>query len=350
MKFSQFVPVSIALAFGLAARSAHAVLSISTVYVGDLSNPADPTTGLGTVDYGYSIGKYEVTISQYTAFLNSVAKTDTYGLWNSQMSSPTSTRGISRSGVSGNYSYTVIGTGTRPITYVTWFDTARFVNWLNNGQPTGLQTAATTETGAYSLNGAISGGGFTRLASAAYALPTDAEFYKAAYYQPAATGGDADGYWLFPTRSNTQPNSRNGSTTDPNSANYYYDDGIANGYNGGYAVNNSTSYTIESVLTPVGAFTLASSYYGTFDQGGNAAEWNELASGSSHLLLGGGFGSPGVVLQSDMSYNFSQPQMIYGDVGFRIVAIPEPGSASWLGLGAVCLISQRPRANKAARL
>src|SRR5205085_10833590 len=124
---------------------------------------------------GYLMGKYEVTLNQYAAFLNNVAKTDTYGLYNSQMSAPPPTRGIARSGVSGSYTYSVIGTGNRPVVYVSWFDAARFVNWLHNGQPTGLQNAATTETGAYALNGATSGVGFTRSASAQYWLPSAQE-------------------------------------------------------------------------------------------------------------------------------------------------------------------------------
>lgn len=44
------------------------------------------------------------------------------------------------------------GSGARPITYVSWFDAARYTNWLHNGQGTG-----DTETGAYTLNGATSG-------------------------------------------------------------------------------------------------------------------------------------------------------------------------------------------------
>ena len=39
----------------------------------------------GAVDYNYSIDKYDVTLGQYTQFLNAVAKTDTYGLYNSYM-------------------------------------------------------------------------------------------------------------------------------------------------------------------------------------------------------------------------------------------------------------------------
>ena len=45
----------------------------------------------------------------------------------------------------------------RPVNYVSYWDSCRFANWLNNGQPTGPQGAGTTETGAYTLNGATFG-------------------------------------------------------------------------------------------------------------------------------------------------------------------------------------------------
>ncbi len=48
-------------------------IDIPTVFVGNINNPADPETGYGRVDHAYRIGKFEVTLSQYAAFLNSVA-------------------------------------------------------------------------------------------------------------------------------------------------------------------------------------------------------------------------------------------------------------------------------------
>lgn len=61
--------------------------------------------------------------------------------------------GITRSGSSGSYTYSVLtGAGNRPIAYVSWFNAARFCNWLQNGQGSG-----STETGAYTLAGAMSG-------------------------------------------------------------------------------------------------------------------------------------------------------------------------------------------------
>lgn len=330
---------ALAALIGLAtAPATRAQITIATVPIGDAGNAADAGTGRGGVGYDFAMGKFEVTINQYTAFLNAVARTDTYNLWGSQMSAPPTTRGISRSGVSGSYTYAAIGTGTRPIAYVSWFDAARFVNWLDHGQPTGLQSAATTETGAYNLNGATSGTGFTRSLNtgAGYVLPSADEWYKAGYYQPATAGGPAGDYWTFPTQSNTQPNSRNGSTTDPNSANYYYDDGLANGYNGGYATINATTYTSQSMLLPVGSFTLASSYYGTFDQGGNVFEVAE-----GRHILGGGFADTQVTLRLDMTYNLTDPTWEYGNVGFRVAYVPEPSSAGLLAWSAALLLRQR---------
>src|SRR6478752_5856436 len=83
--------------------AAYATITIDTVPVGDVGNPNDPVTGnlYGGVNYAYRIGEYEVTLGQYTAFLNAVAATDKYGLFHAF-------NGIARGGPSGSYSYTVI--------------------------------------------------------------------------------------------------------------------------------------------------------------------------------------------------------------------------------------------------
>lgn len=207
------------VSWGIMAANASALITIDTVPVGNAGNANDPTTGYGAVGYDYGIGKYEVMLNQYSTFLNAVGATDTYGLYNTQMGSNPNIMGISRSGASGSYTYSVIGSGNRPVTYVSWYDSARFVNWLGNGQPTGAQVAGTTETGAYTLTGNT--GLIARNAGWTYGLPSENEWYKAAYHQPSAQGGDVDNYWLYPTASNAMPNSRNGSGSDANSANFY---------------------------------------------------------------------------------------------------------------------------------
>ena len=103
------------------------------------------------------------------------------------------TRGISRSGSAGSYSYAAIGNGNRPIAYVSWFDAARFVNWLNHGQPTGPVECHHHRDRRLQFNGATTGTGFTRSLAAGPALccPTRMNGHKAGYYQPATAGGPA---------------------------------------------------------------------------------------------------------------------------------------------------------------
>jgi formylglycine-generating enzyme required for sulfatase activity len=232
------------------------------------------------VGYEYRIGTYEVTIGQYTKFLNAVAKTDTYGLYNTFMGTDLNIAGISRSGSPGSYTYAVMNNGgdssNRPITYVRWFDAARFANWMHNGQPMGAQNASTTEDGAYTLNGATEGTAPAKNAVVRFYIPTENEWYKAAYYKGGSTNA---GYWDYATKSDSAPGNTIGSGA--NQANYYAGD---------FAVTQSESYSeSQNYLTNVGAFTNSASYYGTFDQSGNVYEWSDLdgTAGSSRGLRGG---------------------------------------------------------------
>ena len=332
----------LALAVGwMLTNTASALVTIDSVYVSDIGN-ANDSTGYGGVSYGYAIGKYEVTLNQYNVFLNAVAATDTYGLYNTQLGSDPNIMGIARSGASGNYTYSVIGSGNRPVTYVSWYDSARFVNWLHNGQPTGAQNASTTEQGAYTLNGAVSGlRNDIRNANWQYGLSTENEWYKAAYYQPSAKGGDGDGYWLYPTQSNSSPNSRNGSESDVNSGNFYRDDGIPNGFNGGYAVNNLTTIPEGNVLTDAGAFNAAASYYGTFDQGGNVDEWNDSINVYLRSFRGGDWLGSEITLQASFRPASADATAEFNNVGFRVVVVPEPSVVAMAALGTYLLSWRR---------
>jgi len=336
-----------------ATPSAFANLTLDFVTIADPGNPNDTVTAtdgsglsFGSVGYTYAIGTYEVTLLQYTAFLNAVAKTDTHNLYNPSMGTDLNSKGITRSGSSGDFTYTAAGDVNRPVTYVSWFDSARFTNWLENGQPEGAQMAGTTETGAYTLNGANSGVAFGKNTGVHYWIPSESEWYKAAYYQPDATGGDVDGYWLYPTRTNAVPNSRNGSASDANSGNFYRDDAIANGFNGGFAVTNSTdSSSTQNYSINTGAYTLSQSYYGTFDQGGNVYEWNDAVIGASRGLRGGGWNSGSGILRATARDMFL-PTNERSYVGFRIAsdAVPEPGvTVSLFAAGGLLLARRRHR-------
>ena len=96
--------VLVALCFAV---PAHAV-TIEWVEVGDPGNACDVQLRgcFGSVDYVYRISKYEVTNTQYAAFLSAVAKTDTYGLYSGSMGDGYG--GITRTGSSGTFTYSTI--------------------------------------------------------------------------------------------------------------------------------------------------------------------------------------------------------------------------------------------------
>jgi sulfatase modifying factor 1 len=312
----------------VAAPTTHAV-TIDWVTVGDPGN-ANDDTGYGAVGYEYQIGKYEVTIGQYTDFLNAAAKSDPYSLYNPSMASDLNIAGISRSGTSGGYSYSVINnggpSGNRPITYVSWFDAARFANWMQNGQGSG-----STETGAYTLvGGQTSGTAPAKNPGATFYIPTENEWYKAAYFDPTLNSG-VGGYYAYATQSNTAPGNNIGSGA--NQANYY---------NGVYSVTQSASYSgSQNYLTDVGAFANSVSYYGTFDQSGNASEWNDLT-GAAHSYRGirgyswypDGFPPP-----EENYYRWMLENVVftrYSD-GFRLAApVPEPSTCIMALAGLAC--------------
>ncbi len=194
-----FRPLATLVAVTLLATASQAV-TIETVPVGNPGNDPDDevmltdfTSGYGRVDYEYRIGKYEVTNAQYVEFLNAVADTDTYGLYNAEMWSNTWGCKIERSGSSGSYTYSVAADReNRPVSYVSWGDAARFANWLHNGQPGFVgydensdaifnpvpQDENSTEDGSYELNGAIDDTALiatTRESDATWVIPTENE-------------------------------------------------------------------------------------------------------------------------------------------------------------------------------
>ena len=266
---------------------ASADIVIDTVTVGNPGNVGElsgdgaggygPDRVCGAVGYVYNIGTYEVTAGQYAEFLNAVAASDPYGLYNASMDSSSYGCQITRNGTDGNYTYDFSG-GTaeapgstaadwadRPVNFVSWGDAARFANWLHNGQP-GLdapvpQDGNSTEGGSYFLDGATSDAALmliTREADARWVIPSEDEWYKAAYHKNDGVTGN---YWDFPTGSDTAPTSEPPPGTDMTngSANYNY------AIDSPYYRTKVRAYDAKPSDSP----------YGTFDQGGNVWEWNE---------------------------------------------------------------------------
>jgi sulfatase modifying factor 1 len=286
---------------------------VEMVKVGNAGNAPDSTT-YGAVPYEYSIGKYEVTLAQYAAFLNAVAATDTFGLFNEAMETDNNSKGIDQSGISGSFTYAVIGDGARPVTFVSWFDAARFCNWLHNGRPSGAQTAATTENGAYPLNGETIGGlTITRNPGARYWIPSEDEWYKAAYHQPAGQGGDVDDYWLYPTKSNAIPGNTIGVTTPSNHANFETPNNF-------FSVTQSEILDAnQNYLTAVGSYPGSGGFYGSFDQGGNVFEWNDAVLASFRGLRGGSWFNLKFNLTSS-NRNVNNPDIESSNIGFRVAS------------------------------
>lgn len=296
--------------FCLAPQPASAV-TVAWSPVGNPGNANDPirmsdgTSGYGAVDYNYRIGTYEVTVSQYVEFLNAKDATgaNKLGLYDRVMGdAPNGGINFTADNPPGGKYSAISGRANYPANYVTWYSAIRFANWLNNGQGSG-----DTESGTYTLlgGGSTPSNDFliTRNAGATVFLPSEDEWYKAAYYNP-----DSGSYFLYPTSSNMAPKAE----TPPggsNSANYY-------------------NYSMPPRgLSDVGAYTGTTSPYGAFDMGGNVAEWNEARVRiDSRGWRGGSYADVSLAMQSSLRPILGFPSGAYGPFGFRVASVPEPSS------------------------
>ncbi len=232
------------------------------VTVGDTNNAADTEgfpTNCGAVAYEYRIGKYEVSGHEYSSMS---------GLGNEE---------------------------GKPKAWVTWYDAARFCNWLTTGD---------TETGLYvfvegSLDSIRDRVEAVEEYGIVYCLPTEDEWYKAAYYDPDKPGGA--GYWDYPDGTNVM------YARIPAA-----DDGIA-----GNAEGVAGGTTVDTDEYP-----LSASPYGTQQQGGNVFEWNEELIGAARGCRGGSYYSAHSISYAHRDERGSYtPSGSAGSIGFRVVAI-----------------------------
>ncbi len=261
------------------------------VTIGNPGN-ADDDTGYGSVAQTYRIGKYEVSESMIASY----------------------------NALSGGPSISTTAKGAaKPAGNLNWNEAARFVNWLNTSK--GYSPAYKFTTNGGNDNIALWTGADTgydasnpfRNSKAYYFLPSEDEWYKAAYYDPAKNGGTG-GYWNYATGSDTAPTA------------------VAGGTASGTAVYGQTVAAGPANVTNAGGL----SPYGTMAQSGNVSEWNEsgaLAPNDSateaRVYRGGNWANPSFS-QSVTSRNSLQPDG-EGAIGFRVASVPEP-SAWILGL------------------
>jgi len=318
--------VGVAALIGSLAVPAYAV-TIDWRTVGDPGNTADTTT-YGAVADSFQIMKYEFTNQQYTEFLNSVDPngTNPNSVYNTNQGS-NARGGISftSGNASGSKYATKTNMGDKPVNYVSWWDAARVSNWLMNGA-TGTSSM---ETGAYTLNNAISGNAPAVNSGATYYIPTEDQWYKAAYYKGGSTNA---GYWAYATQvTGTAPTAVTAGLTGIGSS----------GSTGNFANCNSTAVwnSQSGNVTTVGTNGGASAY-GAFDMSGNVREWNDLtgAAGSSRGLRGGSWANGAFDLSSS-GRGTGDPSGEFFLNGFRLaspVAVPEPSTYCMALAGLAC--------------
>jgi formylglycine-generating enzyme required for sulfatase activity len=320
------VALSVACVSFLLAPPARAV-TIDWVTVGDPGNPPN-RNGQGDVPYVYRIGKYDVTVIQYVEFLNLKDRSgsNTLGLYDPNMSDATY-GGISfnTSAAEGNKYEVIVGRGNHPVNNVTFFDAARFANWLHNGQGNG-----DTENGAYTLLGGTpipsNSMEVTRNAGAQVFIPSQDEWIKAGHFLPGANI-----YFEYPTSSNTPPVS-SPPTNVVNRANF-----LPNG---------------PGNLTDVGAYTGTISPCGAYDMAGNVVQWTDTCEACSpdpfpkRNVKGIAFNEADVSPASLSLFRAGDATGADETLGFRVASvIPEPsaGTLALLGCGVLWWLRRRAK-------
>ncbi len=188
----------------------------------DAPSSAPSCLTVGGVSYTYGLGEFDITVSQYVTFLNTVdpGGKNPHDLYNDDMS-PTlwpqygSIRYTASAAVGQHYAIAYPQWADKPFNFADFRRGARFVNSLTNGKvlsktqsASGTFTYVTytvrlsprTETGMYNVANPAT----TRNRSSGFVLPSNNEWVKAAYYDPK--GGGTDSYWAYPTGPFSAPN------------------------------------------------------------------------------------------------------------------------------------------------
>ncbi|NDC00106.1 MAG: hypothetical protein EBZ83_01585, partial [Verrucomicrobia bacterium] len=195
--------------------------SIDFVTIGNPGNGADDT-GFGSVAYIYNLGKYEISRDQ-------ILKANTEGGLGITLADMTNHGG---NGLN------------RPATGISWFEAAKFVNYLNISQ--GKQAAYLFDvSGNLQVwsSARAAGSNLYRHKDAYYFLASVNEWYKGAY-------GNFSGVWYdYPNGTNRYPSRMSEAVWGQNDP------------------QGPADVTNAGGLSP----------YGTMAQGGNVWEWNENA-------------------------------------------------------------------------
>lgn len=291
--------------------------SMEFVTIGNPGNAAD-TTGIpnpaGAVNYEYGIGKFEVSedmVDKYNAL---------------------------------NPTLQILKTNQHPnlpARSISWYEAARFVNWLNTS--TGYVAAYKFTHGLVNFNTELWAPGDAgynplnpfRNSMAKFVLPSYDEWYKAAYYDPSNNT-----YYDFPTGSNSAPTA------------------VASGDAANTAVYNQGVNNLPAEVNMAGGL----SPYGVMGLGGNVWEWEESSfdlTNSNATSSRGNRGGSWTSFAISLSPSFRQelnPNLGGAGYGFRVAsvtpsspppAVPEPTSMAIFGLGALGMAYRARRKAKA---
>lgn len=284
------------------------LFTMDFVNVGNPGNGPDSSmyTNLdqGSVDYTYRMGSYEVSEDM----INKANSAGSLGITKD-------TRGANK-----------------PATSITWFEAARFVNYLNvtSGYAPAYKFSVQPGESGYSVNSpnliwsSLDAGydlnNLFRNSNAKYFLPSEDEWYKAAYYSGTGT------YYLYPTGSDTPPTAVASGTAEGTAVSY----GPATG---------PADVTSAGGLSP----------YGTMGQGGNAFEWMETqfhapnnSPSEARVQRGGSWYFVLTGMRSVARGDLNDPFWGNDTAGFRVASIPEPsGLALTMLFSGMMLIRRR---------
>ncbi|MFM8890567.1 MAG: PEP-CTERM sorting domain-containing protein, partial [Planctomycetia bacterium] len=153
-------------------------------------------------------------------------------------------------------------------------------------------------------------------AAPSFFIPTENEWYKAAYFTPDKNG--AAGYYVYATRQDTTPPGNNPTVAGP-TANYLV--GPI------YCITQSNVFSpTQHYLTDVGMFSASGSHYGTFDQNGLVYQWNDLdGKRAAFRGLRGGFWAGGAITLQKSTFTQVTVGRAANDTGIRLAApLPAP--------------------------
>lgn len=278
-----------------------------------ISGATNPTSGYGIVNNDYRMGTYEITNDQWDRFKASL--------------------GVA---VTGNPAYAYdqspqwAGTDV-PTNHVSWLEAAQFVNWLNTSTGhheayrfSGSQGSSDYTFGTWGAVEADNGWNLYRHKDAPYYLPTENEWFKAAYWNGVSmqTWATKAGQSLF----------------------------LGNGSNGGW--NYGPNGLVEGAQ-PWNVGSGSQELNGTYDMMGNVWEWTEspfsdtdYGTNAYRAMRGGSYGTYPSYLSSldrDNNYgNYPWVEHVDGSFGFRIASdVPEPFTFSLLALGGLAVMRRR---------